>query len=175
MLITENAMDNTILIVDDQELIRELLESALKREQFTVLGADSAEQALAILEAHPVDVVISDEVMPGMSGSDFLAIVRRKYPDTIRMILTGHARIDSAIKAINEGEVYRFFTKPCNVVDLMISVKQGLNQKELERENRRLLRLVKQKTAAEASLKQKHPELFEVKRDAGGAVIIDED
>ena len=168
-------MENTILIVDDQEPIRDLLEDALKRERFTVLSASSAEHALSILETHPVDVVISDEVMPGMAGSDFLAIVRKKYPDTIRMILTGYARIDSAIKAINEGEVYRFFTKPCNVVDLIVSIKQGLNQKELERENKRLLRLVKQKTASEASLKQKHPELFEVKRDASGAVIIDDD
>ena len=168
-------MENTILIVDDQELIRDLLEDALNREHFTVLSAASAEQALLVLENHPVDVVISDEVMPGMAGSDFLAIVRKRYPDTIRMILTGHARLDSAIKAINEGEVYRFFTKPCNVVDLMVSIKQGLNQKELEKENRRLLSLVKQKTASEASLKEKYPELFEVKRDAGGAVIIDDE
>lgn len=168
-------MENTILIVDDQEAIRDFLEDALKREAFIVLSASSAEKALSILATHPVDVVISDEVMPGMAGSDFLSIVRKKYPDTIRMILTGHARIDSAIKAINEGEVYRFFTKPCNVVDLMVSIKQGLNQKELERENKRLLHLVKQKTAAEESLKQKHPELFEVKRDASGAVIIDDD
>ncbi len=168
-------MDYTVLIVDDQELIRDLLEDALQRERFTVLSAASAEQALAVLESHPVDVVISDEVMPGMAGSDFLAIVRQKYPETIRMILTGHARIDSAIKAINEGEVFRFFTKPCNVVDLMVSIKQGLNQKELERENRRLLSLLKEKSAYEASLKQEHPEIFEVKRDASGAVIIDEE
>ena len=167
-------MGHTILIVDDQELIRDLLEEALKRQHYTVLRAESAEKALAVLESNPVDVVISDEVMPGMAGSDFLAIVRRKYPETIRMILTGRARLDSVIKAINEGEVYRFFTKPCNIFDLMISIKQGLHQKELERENRRLLRLVKEKSAAEASLKQQHPELFEVKRDAGGAVIIDE-
>ena len=168
-------MNATILIVDDQELIRDLLEDAMKREHYTVLSASSAEQALAMLERHPVDVVISDEIMPGMAGSDFLSVVRQKYPETIRMILTGHARIDSAIKAINEGEVYRFFTKPCNVVDLMVSIKQGLNQKELEKENRRLLRLVKEKTAAETTLKQRHPELFQVKRDASGAVIIDED
>jgi two-component system probable response regulator PhcQ len=167
-------MDATVLIVDDQELIRDLLEDALKREHYTVLSAASAEQALALLESNPVDVVISDEVMPGMAGSDFLAIVRRKYPETIRMILTGRARLDSAIKAINEGEVYRFFTKPCNIVDLMVSIKQGLNQKALERENRNLLRLLKEKSACEESLKEQHPEIFQVKRDAGGAVIIDE-
>jgi two-component system probable response regulator PhcQ len=90
------------------------------------------------------------------------------------MILTGRARLDSTIKAINEGEVYRFFTKPCNVVDLMVSIKQGLNQKALERENRNLLRLLKEKSACEESLKEQHPEIFQVKRDAGGAVIIDE-
>ena len=168
-------MDYTVLVVDDQELIRELLESALLRENYTVLSASSAEEALEILTNQSVDVVISDEVMPGMSGSDFLAIVRQKHPDTIRIVLTGKANVDSAIKAINEGEVYRFFTKPCNVVDLMVSVKHGLNQKNLEKENRRLLKLLKEKQASEESLKEKHPELFKVKRDAGGAVIIDED
>jgi len=166
-------MNYTVLIVDDQELIRDLLENALEREHYIVLSAASAEQALAVLESHPVDVVISDEVMPGMAGSDFLAVVRKKYPETIRMILTGHARVDSAISAINEGEVYRFFTKPCNVVDLMVSIKQGLNQKALEKENRKLLRLLKEKSALEESLKQQHPEIFQVKRDASGAVIID--
>ena len=131
-------MDYTVLIVDDQELIRELLESALLRENYTVLSASSAEEALEILANQTVDVVISDEVMPGMSGSDFLSIVRKKHPDILRIILTGQAQIDSAIKAINEGEVYRFFTKPCNVVDLVVSVRQGLHQKELERPLRSL-------------------------------------
>ncbi len=168
-------MDYTILIVDDQEPIQHLLEDALKPEGYNTLTAASAEQALEILESHPVDVIISDEVMPGMAGSTFLGVARKKYPETIRMILTGHARIDSAIKAINEGEVYRFFTKPCNMADLIISIKQGLKLKELERENRQLLRLVKQKIASEEALKQEHPELFEIKRDASGAVIIDLD
>jgi two-component system, probable response regulator PhcQ len=168
-------MDYTILLVDDQEQIRDLVEEALEQEGYTVLGAASAEQALMVLESHPVDVVISDEVMPGMSGSDLLAIVRKKYPDTIRIILSGHANINSAIKAINEGEVYRFFTKPCNMADLTVSIRQGLNQKELERENRRLLSLLKEKNVCEESMKQEHPELFEVKRDASGAVIIDEE
>ena len=168
-------MDHTILIVDDQALIRDLLGDALLRENYTVLSAESAEQALAVLDSNPVDVVISDEVMPGMAGSDFLAIVRRKYPETIRMILSGRAHLDAAVKAINKGEVYRFFTKPCSVVDLMVSIKQGLNQKALERENRNLLRLLKEKNACEQALKQEHPEIFQVKRDASGAVIIDED
>lgn len=168
-------MNYTVLIVDDQELIRDLLEDALERERYTVLSAASAEHALAVLESHPVDVVISDEVMPGMAGSDFLAIVRRKYPETIRMMLTGHAHLDSAISAINAGEVYRFFTKPCNVVDLMVSIKQGLHQKALERENRKLSRLLQEKRACEESLKEQHPEIFQVKRDASGAVIIDDE
>lgn len=168
-------MPCTILVVDDQESIREMLEEALAAENFAVISAASAELALAVLEAHPVDVVISDEVMPGISGSEFLTIVRTKYPDTVRMILTGHADIDSAIRAINEGEVYRYFTKPCNVLDLMVSIKQGLKQKALEKENRRLRRLVKEQRECELTFKQEHPELFEVKRDAGGAVIIDDE
>jgi two-component system probable response regulator PhcQ len=73
-----------------------------------------------------VDVVISDEKMPGMSGSEFLSLVRQEYPDTIRIILTGYGSLESAIRAINEGEIYRLFTKPCNVIDLAITIRLAL-------------------------------------------------
>ncbi len=81
-------MQYTILIVDDELTITEILTEALSREPYVILSAGSAEDALRLLAQRQVDVIISDEKMPGMSGSEFLAVVRKKYPDTVRMIRT---------------------------------------------------------------------------------------
>ena len=107
-------MQHKVMIIDDEPTITDTLKGVLSNEPYNILCADSAEQTLPILAREQVDVVISDEKMPGMSGSEFLSLVRQKYPDTIRIILTGHGSLESAIRAINEGEIYRFFTKPFN-------------------------------------------------------------
>ena len=130
-------MKQSILVVDDHKVIRDMLENMLSREYYTVHCAVSAEDALKILSQEPIDVVISDEVMPGMTGTQFLAVVRKDYPDTIRIILTGHASLESAMHAINEGEIYRFLTKPCNLFDLSVTIRQALQQKHLKNENKR--------------------------------------
>jgi two-component system probable response regulator PhcQ len=167
-------MQHTVLVVDDEPDIRDMLTRALSREPYEVLCADSAEEALGIIAQESVDVVLSDEKMPGMSGTEFLAIVRRRYPDTIRMILTGHASLESAIHAINEGEIYRFFTKPCNMVDLMVTIRQALQQQDLMAENQRLLNIVRQQSSSLEALEKQHPGITKVKRDQNGTVIIDE-
>jgi two-component system, probable response regulator PhcQ len=168
-------MQYTVLIVDDEPDIRDMLTQALSREPYEVLCADSAEEALDIIAQEPVDVVLSDEKMPGMSGTEFLAIVRRQYPDTIRMILTGHASLESAIHAINEGEIYRFFTKPCNMVDLMVTIRQALQHKDLMAENQRLLNIVRQQSSSLEALEKQHPAITKVKRNQNGTVIIDDE
>jgi two-component system probable response regulator PhcQ len=168
-------MPYTVLIVDDQTVIRELLEEALTRERYNIFSAPSAEAALKIIDSQPVDVVITDEKMPGMQGTQFLGIVRRRHPDTIRIVLTGHASLETAIRAINEGEIYRFFTKPCNIVDLMVTVRQGLEQRELQRENRRLRQLVDRQANTLEALEKQCPGITDVKRDIDGTVIIDLD
>jgi len=167
-------MKHSILIVDDELTIRKLLVDAFSREPYEIHSAGSAKEGLDILERERVDVVISDEIMPGMSGSEFLAFVRQKYPETIRMILTGHASLEAAIRAINEGEIYRFFTKPCNIFDLSVTVRQALQQKDLMEESRRLLRLVQEQSAFIEKMEKEYPGLTKVKRNADGAVIIDE-
>src|SRR5450631_440113 len=129
-----------ILLVDDEPHVTDALKRALRREPFEFFTATSGAAAQEILERHPVDVVISDEQMPGMSGSVFLSAVRKQYPNTIRMILSGQASLEAAVRAINEGEVYRFFLKPCNPTDLMFTVKQAVAHKRLEEQSRRLLR-----------------------------------
>lgn len=168
-------MPHKILVVDDQSVIRNLLKDAFARGPFEVHTAASAEDALALLSCMPVDVVISDEKMPGMSGTAFLAVVRKRYPETIRIMLTGHASLDTAIRAINEGEIYRFLTKPCNIVDLRVTVQQALEQRDLRQENLRLQKVVARQASDIRALEQACPGITEIRRDASGAVIIDMD
>ena len=127
-----------------------------------------------MLERQHVDVVISDEQMPGMSGSEFLSKVRKQFPHTIRMILSGQASLEAAVRAINEGEVYRFFLKPCNPTDLIFTVQQALTHKRLEEQSRRLLREYQRQAAMLAKLNHNGPDLLRLDTDAQGAVIIDE-
>jgi two-component system, probable response regulator PhcQ len=129
---------------------------------------------LVALERHAVDVVISDEQMPGMSGSEFLSAVRKQYPDTIRMILSGQASLEAAVRAINEGEVYRFFLKPCNPTDLMFTVQQALAHKRLEYSSRRLLREYQRQSSVLARLEHNSPGILLLDTDEEGAVVVDE-
>ena len=168
-------MNHSVLIVDDEPVIRNSLKELFSREPYTILTAGSAGEALDLLADEQVDVVISDEKMPGMSGSELLAIVRKKYPDTIRMILTGYASLESAMRAINEGEIYRFFTKPCNLVDLAVTVRQALEQKDLMKEAQRLNNLVEQQSGIIETMEKQYPGITEVKRNASGAIVIDDE
>src|ERR1700684_1643688 len=142
----------TILLVDDEPNVTDALKRALRREPYDVLTATSGAGAQELLERQHVDVVISDEQMPGMSGSVFLSAVRKQYPHTIRMILSGQASLEAAVRAINEGEVYRFFLKPCNPTDLMFTVQRALAHKRLEVQSRRLLREYQRQSSTLARL-----------------------
>ena len=168
-------MAHTILVVDDEPPILEMLKAYLGQKSFQVYCALSAEEALPILSRQRIDLIISDLKMPGMSGTEFLAITKNKYPDIIRIILTGHANLDSAMRAINEGEVYRFFTKPCNMTDLTVTIRQALQQKDLMAENKRLLEIVQRQSLSISALEKRYPGISKVKRDVDGAIIIDED
>jgi len=167
-------MPNKVLFVDDEPHVTEALKRVLRKQPYEVLSANSAEGALEILAREPVDVVVSDERMPGMSGSQFLAIVCRDYPDTIRMMLTGHASLEAAIRAINEGEIYRFFTKPCNEVDLAVTIRQALQLKDLMAESQQLRQVVQDQTAILQKMENHHPGITNVKRDLDGAIVVDD-
>ena len=168
-------MGRKVLIVDDEPDIRKILVDVFEREPYDVFSVGSGKEALALLAGEPVDVVISDERMPGMNGSELLSIVRKQFPETIRIILTGHASIEAAIRAINEGEIYRFFTKPCNIVDLAVTVRQALEHKELTTESQRMLKTMKRQTALIEDLEEQYPGITKVKRVEGGAIVIDDD
>jgi two-component system, probable response regulator PhcQ len=167
-------MTHRILLVDDEPHVTEALKRALHKEPYEVLSANSADDALEILARQPVDVVISDEMMPGILGSELLAMVYRKYPDSIRIILTGHANLDAALRAINEGHIYRFLTKPCNELELRVTIRQGIQQKELATESRRLLQRVKRQHLTLQQLESEHPGITKLERDSRGTIVIDD-
>lgn len=99
---------------------------------------------MRVLKSRHVDVLVTDEQMPRMSGSQLLTWVTANFPDVARIMLTGHATMATAIRAINEGAVYQFFTKPCDDVQLAIAIRKALEHAALARENRRLLAIVRE-------------------------------
>jgi DNA-binding NtrC family response regulator len=164
-----------VLFVDDEESVLGGIRDALRREPFDILTARSSSEGLAALAANKVDVVVSDEQMPGMSGSEFLALVREKYPRTIRLILSGQATLESAVRAINEGEIYRFLLKPCNSVQLGHTIRDALLVRDLTQESARLLATVRRQRATLANLEAQYAGISHVEREADGAIVIETD
>lgn len=105
-------MNKTILLVDDERPILKSLSRLLEDTDFDILQASNGQDALELIKNHNVAVIVSDNMMPGMSGVDLLSTVKNISPDTIRILLTGYADLDTALKAINESSVYKFVTKP---------------------------------------------------------------
>ncbi len=128
-----------LLIVDDEEAILETMEFTFE-DDYEVLTCSDAEKALTLLEEHaPVSVVISDQRMPNMTGVEFLSRVFESHPSTVRIILTGFADMDAIIKAINDGHVYAYITKPWEPDDLKQVVRRAVDHHDLAVENERLL------------------------------------
>ena len=140
-------MDHAVLIVDDEPKIYHALRRALHREPYDILYASGGEEALKLLGERAVDVIVADQNMPAMQGSVLLARVRQQYPDIVRMMLTGDARLETVMAAVNKGEIYRFFTKPCNEAELIISIRDALQMRALKFEASRLLDTVKKQNA----------------------------
>lgn len=107
-------MTHTILLVDDDPNVLAGLSRALRSQHYEIICANSAEEALKMLCSLSVDVIVSDEQMPGMSGTALLRKARSLYPDTMRFILTGKATLPVAVQAINEGGISRFFFRSGN-------------------------------------------------------------
>ncbi len=123
-----------ILLVDDEEAILESLELTL-RDDYRVFTARTGEEGLAILEREEIALVIADQMMPGMTGVEFLEKVLERAPRTIRMMLAGYADVGSLVRAINAGRIYRYVPKPWDPDELRINVKRALESFGLAGEN----------------------------------------
>jgi DNA-binding NtrC family response regulator len=129
---TAEEKNSTIVIVDDEEMVLTSLNSFLSLETgYTVKTFTSAKEALVYIEEEPVDLVVSDYLMPEMDGISFLAAVRDLRPEVPRIILTGYADKENAIKAINNVGLFQYIEKPWDNDDILIIFRNGLEKQKL--------------------------------------------
>ncbi len=164
--------NNRILLVDDESNVLSALKRSLFDESLEIVTCTSAEEALKIMTEQTFKIVISDQRMTGMQGAEFLAHVKADYPQTIRMMLTGHATLEATMKAVNKGEIYRFFTKPWNDHDLIFSIRAALEKFDLEAQNRLLLDTVKQQYEEIKALETNYPGITAVAKDVKGTFVL---
>src|SRR3990172_196865 len=128
----------TLLFVDDEANILSSLQRLFRPLGYRILTAGGGAQGLEIMEHEEVDLIISDMRMPNMDGATFLEQVQKKWPNTLRILLTGYADVTSTINAINKGKIYRYISKPWEDNDIRLVVQHALEGQNLEREKKRL-------------------------------------
>lgn len=151
-------MTETIMFVDDEENILNALRRVFRRESYEVITCLSAEQALEVLETRDVQVLISDQLMPGMKGTELLKVVKEKYPSTIRIIFSGHSDMEDIIRALKDGEIYCFLKKPGELTSLVEIVNRAVEQSRLIKKVREMLKQLQSRSqdAKNYSFKTSH-------------------
>jgi len=140
--LTREQRKRTLLLVDDEENIVSSLRRLFRRDGYHIVTANSGAEGLQRLAEVNVDVIVSDQRMPGMTGVEFLRRAKELYPDTVRMVLSGYTELQSITDAVNEGAIYKFLTKPWDDERLRSHVQEAFRQKDMADENRRLAREV---------------------------------
>lgn len=128
-----------VLFVDDESNVLDAIRRQLRRRIDVHVASSGPEGLMLLEEAGPFAVVVSDMRMPDMSGPEFLAKVRERYPETVRMALSGQADLDTTIAAVNDGQIYRFLTKPCTAEALLAAAEAGIEQYRLVTAEKELL------------------------------------
>jgi DNA-binding NtrC family response regulator len=195
---SEESLKPHILVVDDEENIRSALRRILRRD-YQLSFAESGAQALELLKTQRPDVILSDYLMPEMTGLELLKRCRLFYPEMSRVVLTGQAEMQVVIAAINEGAVFRFLTKPWDEDELLLTmhmaVEHSLDLKaEQQKHSAQSASVHAKATEVKATevkatevkatpkpndefsqLEEQHPGLTQIKRTASGAIVIDEE
>ena len=165
-------MKNLVMLVDDEANVLSSLTRSLMDEPYELITASSGSEALELIKDKTVKVIVSDERMVGMQGSELLAEVKRRSPHTVRILLTGHATLDAAMRAVNVGEIYRFFLKPWDDSQLRFALMSAIEKYDLEAENRRLLATVKSQAMEIKVLEKRYPGISRVQRNATGTFVL---
>ena len=153
-------MDKRILIIDDEASVLSTLKRLFRNKPYEVFSALSGEEGLSLLEKQPVDLIISDMRMPQMDGAEFLSTVKETYPLTERILLTGYSDMESTIKAINDGGIFGYMSKPWDVDQLLSLVESALDQTHKNKlKNRTLKRFKKQNDALGDDVERKQREM----------------
>ena len=166
---------NTVLVVDDEKLILNSIKRLLRNENYHLLTAQSGIEGLRLLKKHNVQLVISDQTMPEMTGLEFLKKVRVEYPEVLTMMLTGNAEVEIAMEAINEIGVYKFILKPWENTDLIITIRRALESQELLLERDNLLKQLQLRDTILVELENEHPGITKINIDEDGYIISEDD
>ncbi len=134
-------MERTLLLVDDEPNVLNALKRLLRQEGYQILTASSGDEGLQLLAEHKVRVIVSDQRMPYMTGVEFLSQVHQRWPDTVRIILSGYADFSAVTSAINEGAIYKFFTKPWDDAQMLANIHEAFRHAELNEKNEQLTRI----------------------------------
>lgn len=126
-----------VLYIDDEPNNITSFKAAFRRV-FTIYTAESAEEGRKVLEKEKIDVILSDQRMPKMTGIEFFKSIIDVYPDPIRILITGYTDINAVIDAINVGQVYKYLSKPWNESDVKNNIEKAFEVVELRRKNREL-------------------------------------
>jgi diguanylate cyclase (GGDEF)-like protein/PAS domain S-box-containing protein len=164
-LLDRRSRQRTLLLVDDEENIVAALRRLLRAEGWLLLSATSAEQALQLMARHEVDVILSDQRMPGMTGVELLRRARQLYPQTIRLVLSGYTELQSITDAINEGAIYKFLAKPWDDEQLRAHLREAFALKEMADQNRRLDQEVQAANRELAELNRRLQTLLSAQRE----------
>jgi len=160
-----NDRDHNLLVIDDEPSILSSLKRQFRRN-YEVHVANSAKEGLEIMKTHSIQVIISDQRMPGMNGAEFFDQVKNEYPDATRLLLTGYADIQAVIEAINEGNIYRYITKPWDPVELDTIVREAFKRHDLIVDNKELLsRLKEANRDLEKRVQERTAELVELNKE----------
>ncbi|OLC77648.1 MAG: hypothetical protein AUG04_00415 [Deltaproteobacteria bacterium 13_1_20CM_2_69_21] len=162
----------TILVVDDEEQVRTALTRLLEREGYTVTSAEGPTEGLEILRQQPIKLVISDHNMPDMSGIEFFRLIRERHPHVCRIMLTGDPERETIIRAVNEGEVYRFLPKPWNNTTIRVTVYFAFEAIQLEEENRRLVKALRRQLQFVRTLERDFPYLAALARQEEAELLL---
>ena len=150
----------TLLIVDDEENILRSLKRLFRRQDFKVLTATSGAEALEVLGTTSVSVILSDQRMPGMTGSDLFSKVKTLYPRTIRLIMSGYTELESITSAINDGAIFKFLLKPWDDDKLLAHIEEAMSIHQLKSHNEKLLQqLAELNRKLEQKVEEQHMEL----------------
>ncbi|MFH2066304.1 MAG: response regulator [Pseudomonadota bacterium] len=152
-----------ILVVDDEQVILDLAANTLKKYDYQVITAGSGEEGLDMLIRHPVDLIISDQRMGGISGIEFLKIVKKEYPNIITIMLTGFAETETAMRAVNEAGIYKFIVKPWNIADFRNTVERAMELQHLISEKDALMKKLALQKKILQKIKKEYPDIIRLK------------
>jgi two-component system, probable response regulator PhcQ len=173
--VTEGPETLSVLIVDDDFSVVRTLQRVIAVQGYRTLGTTDPLEACRIVQQERIDILISDIEMPGMNGLELITRVRRSSPETLRLLLTGAADLPSAVRAINEGEVFRFLAKPWDATTLVAVLSEAAAKAQQTRRHAESAGLAERRRQLVEALERHHQGITRVERTTSGTYRIDPD